>query len=216
VTRLLVAIALSAVTLATAPRAAHAQPAVDAAVLSGIDKDSTAIIRLVAGGMWGFGRFAPEAHIGVDGFLRIDSAKGIAARSFNLIDLGARYGFQSDRFVGPYVTLGGGFGLFTGRPHERKVVGEAEVCESANIPEGEPQDACSYQIDKNINARVGFGWGFRSGPKTTVGVRLDVHYWLLSLSDYDPGRTGSPVPSEVPRPQQTFSVLIGLEFMRWK
>ena len=79
-----------------------------------------------------------------------------------------------------------------------------------------PHRVDGYQIDKNLNARLGFGWGFRSGPKTTVGVRLDLHYWLLSLSDYDPDRTGSPVPSMVPRPQQTFSVLIGLEFMRWK
>lgn len=207
---------LAAALLAAAGRPAAAQPAVDAAVLGGVDRDTSAVIRLVAGGMWTLGRFAPEAHIGVDGFLRIDADRGIAARSFNLIDLGARYGFQSDRFLGPYVTLGGGFGLFTGKPHERKVVDAPDVCESASIPEDQPQDACSYQIDKNINARLGLGWGFPSGPKTTVGVRLDVHYWLLSLSDYDRNRSGDPIPGMVPRPQQTFSVLIGLEFMRWK
>ncbi len=209
-------ILLAATLVAGAPRSAAAQPALDAAVLGGIDRDTTAVIRLIGGGMWVLGRFAPEAHVGVDGFLRIAADKGISARSFNLIDLGARYGIQSERFIGPYVTAGGGFGLFTGKPHERKVVGEPEVCESADIPEGQPQDACAYQIDKNLNARLGFGWGFSSGPKTTVGIRLDIHYWLLSLSDYDRNRSGDPVPGMVPRPQQAFSVLIGLEFMRWR
>lgn len=207
---------LTAVLVAGAGRPAAAQPAIDAAVMAGVDPDATVVVRLMGGGMWVLGRFAPEAHIGVDGFLRSAADKGISARAFNLIDLGARYGILSERFIGPYVTVGGGFGLFTGKPHERKVVDAPDVCESADIPEGQPQDACAYQIDKNISARFGIGWGFRSGPKTTVGVRLDVHYWLLSLSDYDPTRMGEPIPGMVPRPQQTFSVLIGLEFMRWQ
>jgi len=211
---------LSALTLALAlaipSGTAAAQPAVDAGVISGVDQDTTAVVRLIAGGLWGFGRFAPEAHVGVDGFLRINGAHGISARSFNLIDLGARYGFKSDRFVGPYVTVGGGFGLFTGKPHERKVSGEPETCASADIPAGQPDDQCSFRIDKNLNARLGLGWGFASGAKTTVGVRLDIHYWLLSVSDFEDQPAGAPIPSQIPRPQSSISVLVGLEFMRWR
>ncbi|HUH02254.1 MAG TPA: hypothetical protein VML75_09665 [Kofleriaceae bacterium] len=199
--------------VAAGPRAAAAEPAVDAMVITGIDKDLTAVGRLLAGGMYGFGKFAPEAHIGFDGFLRIDPEKGIAARSFSL-DIGARYGFTSDRFTGPYVSGGASYGFFILKPHERKVVDSPEVCASANLPPPN-QDDCTFRIDRNIAARLGFGYGFASGKKTTVGVRVDVHYWLLSLNDFE-GVPGAPVPSMVERPQDTWSVLVGLEFMRWQ
>lgn len=200
--------------VAAGPRAASAEPAVDALVITGIDQDLTAVGRLLAGGMYGFGKFAPEAHIGFDGFLRIDSDKGIAARSFS-IDVGARYGFTSERFVGPYVTGGASYGFFILKPHERKVVDAPEVCASANLPAGPGEDDCTFRINRNIGTRLGFGYGFASGKKTTVGVRLDIHYWLLSLSDFE-NLPGAPVPSMVERPQDSWSFLIGLEFMRWR
>lgn len=214
--KILAAAAVAAVAMVSDVRGADAQPAIDASVIAGVDEDLTAVGRLSVGGFWGFGKFAPEAHIGLDGFLRIDSSQGIAARSFNLIDIGARYGFLSDHFVGPFVSAGGGFGLFTGKPHERKIKGDMELCASANLPSEQPQDECTYRINKHLNARLGFGYGFRSGKKTTVAVRVDVHYWLLSLNDFDPTDTGAPVPSMVSRPQDVWSVLVGLEFMRWR
>jgi hypothetical protein len=197
-------------------REAAAQPAVDAAVLSGIDKDTTAIGRLLAGGIWSLGKFAPEAHIGFDGFLRINKDKGIAARQFSLINLGARYAFTSDRFVGPYLSIGGGFGIFTGKPHERKVEGDAVVCESANIPDSQPQDQCVYRINKSVNGRIGFGYGFQSGKKTTVAARVDFHMWMLSLNDFEDQPNGAPVPNMVDRPVTTWTLTVGLEFMRWQ
>jgi hypothetical protein len=194
----------------------HAEPAAKASVSSGVDQDLSAIGRLQAGLMYtAVGNLAVEGHVGFEGFLRLDSSKGIAARSFTLLDLGVRYGIQSPKFIGPYVVGGGGFGIFTGKPHERKVT-DAEVCESANIPPDEPQDECTYRIDKNLSARFGIGWGFKSGKKTTVGVRLDVTYWMFSLNDFDPDIMGAPIPREVPRPQSTWSVMIGIEFLRWR
>ena len=195
---------------------ARAQPAVKALVSAGVDQDTSAIGRLQAGGMYGLiANLAVEAHLGFEGFLRLDSSKGIAARSFTLLDVGARYGFKSPRFIGPYVVGGGGFGIFTGNPHERKVT-DLATCESANIPANEPQDECTYRINKNLSARMGLGWGFPSGNKTTVGIRLDVTYWMFSLNDFNPEITGAPIPREVPRPQATWSVLLGIEFLRWR
>lgn len=191
-------------------REAAAQPALDTAVIVGVDGDLTAIGRLLAGGIWQFGQFAPEAHIGFDGFLPIDSDAGITARSISLINVGARYAFLDDNFVGPFVTAGGGFGLFTGKPHERQL-SDAEVCSAARPP----SENCAYLIDKNINGRLGFGWGFETSSQTTVAARLDVHYWMFSLNDFEDQPNGAPIPNMVERPQATWSVLIGLEFMHW-
>ena len=214
-TKIFLGVAIAGVVGVSAPRTATAQPAIDAAVLTGVDQDTTAIGRLMAGGIWALGRFAPEAHVGVDGFLRIDSAKGIAARQLSLLNLGARYAFTSDRFIGPYVSVGGGFGIFTGKPHERKINGDANLCASARIPPEQPQDNCIYRIDKSVNARVGFGYGFASGKHTTVAARIDVHYWAFSLNDFEDQPSGAPVPNMVSRPQSTWSISVGLEFMRW-
>lgn len=203
--------AVSVALLGAGEREARAQPALDAAVVFGVDEDLTAVGRLLAGGIWSFGKFAPEAHIGFDGFLPIKSSAGVTARSFSLINLGARYGFLSDRFDGPFVSGGGGFGLFTGKPHERQL-DDDPACEVARPP----SDNCVYRIDKNLNARLGFGWGFQSSKNTTVAARIDLHYWLFSLNDFEDQPDGSPVPNMVDRPQASWSVLVGLEFMRWQ
>lgn len=194
----------------TAPRAG-AEPVLDASVFAGVDQDVTAIGRAFAGGMWILGRFAPEAHVGFDGFLRLNGDAGVAARSFTLLDLGARYAFTSDRFIGPFVSAGGSFGLFTGKPHERKVDNDPETCMSAP---GAP-DSCAFRIDKNASARLGFGYGFASSDNATVAVRLDLNYWMFSVNDFEDQAPGSPVPRDIPRPQSSVSVMLGLEFIRW-
>ncbi len=215
--RLALAAAGVCAVLVSAPHRAAAQPAVDASVVGGVDTDMSAIARLSAGGLWAFGKFAPEAHIGLDGFLRIDTSQGIAARSFDLIDVGMRYGFLSSRFVGPFVTAGGSFGLFTGKPHERKLADDPEVCAAApDNADGTPATDCVYRIDKNLVGRFGLGWGFPSGAKTTVAVRVDVNYWWLSLSDYDPKYGDAANPNLVPRPQATWTFMVGLEFIRFR
>jgi len=195
---------------------AQAEPVLNAAVYAGVDQDYTAIGRMVAGGFWTFGAFAPEVHVGLDGFLPLTSSKGIAARSLNAIDIGARYGFQNDHMFGPYLSAGAGFGFFWGKPHERKVDGEPEICATATIPEGEDPDQCAFRIDKNLNFRFGFGWGFATSEKTTVGARIDLGYWLYSPQDYEDQPVGAPVPRQIPRPQDAWSIMVGLEFMRWQ
>lgn len=209
--RLAVCVLAAAIGLGYAAPRAAAEPVLDATVFAGVDQDVTAIGRAFAGGMWVLGRFAPEAHIGFDGFLRLDSDAGIAARSFTLLDLGARYAFTSERFTGPFVTAGGSFGIFTGKPHERKVSGDPETCMSAP---GAPDD-CAFRIDKNASARLGFGYGFASSENATVAIRLDVHYWVFSINDFEDQSPGSPVPRDIPRPQDTLAFMLGLEFMRW-
>lgn len=202
-----------AVTAAVArPRAAHAEPVVSAAVVGGVDQDFTGIARLIAGGLWDFGRFAPDFHISLEGFIRLNSDAGVSARSITLGDLGARYAFLNDRFVGPFVTAGASFGIFTGKPHDRKISDAPEVCASAP---GSPAD-CTFRINRNAAFRGGLGWGFASGPKTTVAVRLDVTYWMFSLNDFEDQPDSAPVPRDVPRPQDSIAVLVGLEFMRWR
>ncbi len=210
--RVLVAALAACAILHLGTNKAVAQPAIDAALIAGVDQDTTAIGRLVAGGLYGFGktRLAAEAHLGFDGFLRINKDQGIAAKSFNF-DVGGRYGIQSDHFVGPYLTAGANFGLFVGKPHERKVEDDPDVCATADTT-----DSCNYRINKNFNFRFGFGWGFASSKKTTVGIRLDVQYWLLSVSPFEDQPGGAPIPREIPRPQDSIAVMVGFEFMRWR
>jgi hypothetical protein len=193
-------------------------PVLDAHITSGVDQELTVVGRLLAGGILVFDRIQVglDAHLSFEGFLRIASDEGVAARSFGLLNLGARYGFRNARFHGPYMAAGGGFGLFSGKPRERKIKGDIETCDSADIPAGEPLDQCTFAIDKNVNAHVGLGWGFASGKRTTVGVRLDFTYWLFSVADFEDQPQGAPIPRQIPRPQDAWSVMIGLEFMRWR
>jgi hypothetical protein len=47
-------------------------------------------------------------------------------------------------------------------------------------------------------------------------VRLDLTYFMFNVADGEDQPGGAPRPiSDVPRPQDTFAVLIGLEFLRW-
>ena len=204
----------------TSVRDARAEGAIDGIVVLGVDQDVSGIGRLIAGGLYtlekiGLRNAAVEAHIGLDAFLRINSDKGVTARSLNLLDVGIRYGLTKQRFVGPYLAAGGNFGIFVAAPHERKIQGDMELCASAMIDEDQPQDECTYRIDKSVSARFGLGWGFRSGKKTTVGIRLDFTYWLFSLNDFEDQPKGAPIPRRVERPQSSYSFLVGFEFMRW-
>jgi len=205
------ALVLAAVGGAGAARA-EITPVLDAHVSTGVNAGSTVLGRLMAGGMLLFDdvRFAVDAHLSFEGFLRLRENEGVLARSFGLLNLGARYAFQDARFQGPYVAAGAGFGLFAGDPKERKVVDDESVCGTAPT-----SPSCTFGIERNINGRLGFGWGFGSGEHTTVGVRLDVMYWWFSLADNEDQLAGAPNVYEVPRPVDTFTVMLGLEFMRW-
>ncbi len=186
-----------------------AQPALSASLSAGADGEATVIARGMAGGLYGFGKFAAEGHITFENFLRLDNEQGLSAKSFSVLDLGVRYGILSKRFVGPYLSAGASYGFFLGNPHERKTK-DPETCATAPNP-----DACSYYVDRDISTHVGFGWGFANGEKTTVAVRLDVTYWMLSLLDGEDQPDDAPNPVEVARPQGSWSVLLGFEFMRW-
>lgn len=201
-------------------REAEAGPtfALDAHVTSGIDQDLTSISRLLAGGLMIFDgvNLAVNAHLSFDAFLRIQNEQGISARSFGLANLGLRYGFRNSKFHGPFVDLGGGFGLMSGSPRDRKVQGDPDTCETAIPPAGGDPDDCTFAIDKYLNGRLGFGWGFASGKRTTVAVRLDLNYFVYSVVDREDQVGGAPIPRQIPRPQDSITVMIGLEFMRWR
>ena len=207
--KMCVATAAAALVLSTSIEA-RAEPAVDAFVVVGIDQDTTAIGRVLGGVMYGFGKFAVAGHVGFEGFLRIDTSKGIAARSLPVVDFDLHYGITSPDFVGPTVNLGASFGWFSGKPHERKVVDDPDTCATA----AEMND-CTFRIDKDASFRVGLGWGFRQSKETTVAVRLDFTYWMFSVSPFEQQPVGAPIPREIPRPQDSYSVLIGLEFIHW-
>jgi hypothetical protein len=196
-----------------APRLASAgpTPVLDAHVSTGVDPDATVLGRLMAGGLLVFDelKLAVDAHLSFEGFLRIADDQGVSARSFGLLNLGARYAFGNASFHGPFVAAGAGYGLFTGDPRERKVAGDLATC-------GGVADDCTFKITQNLSARAGVGWGFAPGEKTTVAVRLDVVYWLFALADGEDQPRGAPYPGDVPRPQDTVTVMVGLEFMRWR
>ena len=187
------------------------RPAFDAMVVSGVDQDISAVARLIAGGFLGWGRFALEAHLAFEGFLRVDNSKGVSGRSVGL-DLGTRFGLTSrPNFQGPFLSLGGSFGLYSGKPRERKLADEMEVCRGFDSPED--PGSCAFDIDKNITGRFGFGYGFAASEKTTVAARLDFTYWLFSV---DGEQSGGSVPAaRVEKPQASYTILVGLEFMRW-
>lgn len=187
------------------------RPAFDAMVVSGVDQDISAVARLIAGGFLGWGRFALEGHLAFEGFLRVDNTKGVSGRSVGL-DLGTRIGLGSGpNFRGPFLSLGGSFGLYGGKPRERKLADAMETCQGFDSPED--PGSCAFDIDKNITGRFGFGYGFAASDKTTVAARLDLTYWMFSV-DGTQG-AGSVPAARVDKPQGSFSVLLGLEFMRW-
>lgn len=183
-----------------------AQLALDISLTAGTEKDFTGMARAMAGGLLGWGKFAFEGHIGFAGFLQV-ADKGIAAREITLLDLGARYAFTSDRFIGPFVGLGGSFGLVTGSPHERKLEDDPDTCA------GFTSDDCAFEIDKDLTTRLMLGYGFSSSEKTTVAVRLDLSYMMFSVAGDQ--RMGSPPASRVEKPQTMLAFLVGLEFMHW-
>ncbi|RMH41894.1 MAG: hypothetical protein D6689_09800 [Deltaproteobacteria bacterium] len=203
------ALAIAAALAAPAARA-DTEWVADAHVSSGLDPDATAIARIHAGGMLlvPSARLAVEGHLSFSGFLRIDDAKGIEARSFSPLNLGVRLGFK-DHFEGPYVALGAGFGFLSGKPRERKVE-DPKTCATAADPNN-----CSFDIKQQFNTRLGLGWGFVTSSHITVGVRLDVTYFMFNVSDGEDQFDGAPNPRDVPRPQDTIAVLVGLEFLRW-
>lgn len=184
------------------------QIAVDGMVLTGLATDLTAIPRGAGGLSLNWGGFGVEAHLGFDFFFRLrGDSEGIAARTVTL-DIGARYGLRGDRFIGPFIAGGGGFGLMIGSPRERRLDDDDDTC-MAQV--GAPD--CSFDLDKNLSARLGFGWGFAASDQTTVAVRIDAGYWLFSV-DGDQS-VGSPPARFVERPQDVLSLMIGLEFLRW-
>ncbi len=187
--------------------AAKLPMALNAMVVIGADQNSTVIGRLLAGGMVRFGRFAPEAHIAFEGFLRANSDKGTQAQSFTLLDIGARYAFKDEQFAGPFVAVGGGFGLFLGTPRDINLQGDSKSCA------GFDNNDCTIQVDKHLNGRLGFGYGFRSGEKATVAVRLDLGAWWYSVDTEQP--SGVPV-GQIELPQIAYAVTLGLEFLRWR
>ncbi len=186
------------------------RPAIDAVVIAGLDQDTALAARLLAGGFLGWGNVALEGHLAFEGFFQL-ADKGVSAQSLTVIDLGLRYGLGGHNFTGPYVSAGAGFGFFRGKPRERKLTDSPNICTGFGSP-NDP-NSCTFDIDKNITGRLGFGYGFATGKKSTVALRLDLTYWLLSV---DGIQSESNVPaSRVTKPQQVFSVLLGFEFMRW-
>jgi tetratricopeptide (TPR) repeat protein len=174
-------------------------------VLAGADQQLSGILRMAGGGLLSWEKFAFEAKLGIDGFLRVDPDQGLSARSFTLVDLGARYG-ANYRFVGPFVSGGASFGIFTGKPRERKLMGDNDTC-------GASGGDCSFNIDKNIAARLAFGYGFRANDKSTVAFRLEVQGWMFSVDDAQ--EIGSPPAGDVDKPQTSIAVMAGIEFLRW-
>ncbi len=174
-------------------------------VLAGADQLLSGILRMSGGGLLSWEKFAFEGRIGIDGFLRVDAEQGISARSFTLLDLGVRYGFNY-RYVGPFISGGAGFGIFTGKPRERKLKDDNETC-------GFSGGNCSFNIDKNISTRLAFGYGFEASDKSTVAFRLEVQGWLFSVDDVQ--EIGSPPAFDVEKPQSSIAIMAGLEFMRW-
>ncbi len=194
--------------LADLEKREHMQVAVDGMVLTGLASDMTAIPRGFGGALFNWDRFGIEAHLGFDFFFRLKGdGGGVAARTATL-DIGARYGFRNDRFLGPFVAGGAGFGLMLGSPRERRLESDAETCMAqTSTPD------CSFDLDKNLSGRLGMGWGFEASKVTTVALRIDFAYWLFSVDGEQ--SVGSPPARFVERPQDALSLMVGLEFLRW-
>jgi hypothetical protein len=174
-------------------------------VLAGSDLELSAYLRMLGGAFLTWEHVALEARLGIDGMLRVDNDQGLSTNSFTLLDLGARWG-ANYHFVGPFVSGGASFGLFWGKPRERKVM-DSETCA------GFENNTCPFDIDKNIVTRLAFGYGFSASERTTVAVRLETQLWFLSVDDEQ--GIGNPRAADVTKPQTTFAFLLGLEFLRW-
>ncbi len=179
--------------------------ALNAILMIGADQQVTVVGRLMAGGMLRFGKFAPEAHLAFEGFFRAQDDRGTQGRSFSL-DAGARYSLGTEQVVGPFVGFGAGFGFFLGSPREINLKDDSTSCS------GQPGNDCTIDVDKQISGRIGFGYGFKSGDKATVAIRIDVGTWWYSVD-----KTQDLVPvGQIELPQIAHSVLVGIEFMRWR
>lgn len=185
------------------------QIVLDASVLAGADLQLSGVLRMAGGALFSWEKFAFEAHAGIDGMLRVDADQGTSARSITVLDVGMRYG-ANYRYVGPFVSGGVGFGLFSGKPRERKLKDNTSTC--AGYDQAKP-GTCSFNIDKNITGRIGFGYGFQAAGKNTVALRIEAQYWLFSI-DGDQ-EIGSPPPFAIEKPQSAIAIMAGLEFMRW-
>jgi hypothetical protein len=181
--------------------------ALDGMVVAGVDQDTSAVARLMPGALMQFGRFALEAHLSFEAFLRVQGDKGVSGRSVSA-ELGMRYGFRDARFTGAFVSAGAGYGIFNGKPRERKLVDDMATCDGYDTAD---EGACAFDVDRNISTRVGLGWGFEASKKTTVALRLDAMMWFFSVDGDQP-----TVPAgAVDKPQRSLAVLLGLEFLHW-
>jgi tetratricopeptide (TPR) repeat protein len=177
--------------------------------LLGADQQLSGLLRMSGGGLLSWEKFALEAKVGIDGFLRVDSDQGVSARSLTLLDLGVRYGVNF-RYLGPFVSAGASYGIFGGKPRERKLKDDTATCAGYDAAK---QGVCAFNIDRNIATRLAFGYGFAASKKTTVALRLEAQYWLFSVDSEQ--EVGSPPASQVDKPQSAVAFLIGLEFLRW-
>ncbi len=185
--------------------------AIDGMIVAGLDQDMSIAARFIAGGMAGWKYFGLEAHLAFENFFPLSDEVGTSGRSLTILDLGFRVGKGAKNYQGIFASAGGGFGLFGGNPRERRLKDDPEVC--AGFGDPNTPNSCKFDIDKNITGRFGLGYGFAASKLTTVAARLDFTYWLLSV---DGEQSQENVPATlVSKPQQGFSVLVGLEFMRW-
>lgn len=172
-------------------------------VLAGADQQLSGILRMSGGALLAWENFALEGRVGIDGFLRVDNDQGVQARSFTLLDVGARWG-ANYQFVGPFVSGGGSFGLFTGEPRSRKLKDDTATCGGGD---------CAFDIDKNIVGRLALGYGFKATDKSTVALRLEAQTWWFSVDDEQ--AIGQPSAHDIEKPQTAVAFMLGLEFMRW-
>ena len=211
--RTLALIAVASATLFALPRAANAdiRAGLNVQISAGSEPDTTAIGRALLGGMVLFepARLALSAHLSADAFIQASNDKGVRGTSIGLINLGARYAFLDQRFVGPYIDAGWGFGFLTGDT-VRGVKDDPGTCDSQRSGEAD----CTIDLNRQMNARFGLGWGFDPLESITVGVRLDVVYWMFSLDDTE-ATTDGPIARFVDRPQDTVAIMLGIEVLRF-
>jgi hypothetical protein len=181
--------------------------AVGVMVAGGMDDKLSAIGRVFAGGMMVFGRLAPELHVSLDGYARTSGDQGSQALSLSIADIGVRYAFQDERFTGAFGTFGLGYGIFVGGSNQISLADDTETC--ANFPGND----CSFDVDKLMTGRLGFGWGFAMGEGMTMAARLDLTGWWYSVALEQ--SAGNPTHDEVKKPHIALSVLLGLELLRW-
>lgn len=207
---LLVAVAFAS-SFGGSPASADTKFGLNAQLSAGSESEATAIGRALLGGVVLFEdvRLALSAQFSADAFIQGSGGQGIRGTSLGVINLGARYAFVDPAFVGPYIDAGWGYGLLFGDT-VLEFEDDPDVCGSQIS--GSPD--CSVPINRQMNAKVGFGWGFKPLDEITVGVRLDVVYWIFSLEDSDPNTEG-PIARFVDRPQDTVAIMLGIEVLRF-